>query len=188
MGAPTLETQLRNRVLKVAVPALLAVGVASVAMTSWLLGAADRDSARARAAAALHVIRAESAEGDPLEVAVKEAVESIDSEGVRVAIRAPGLAWRSGAMPMFPSALSLAPGACSELQDAESTPWVACSATSESFDAAVERLSTGSPDPRSALWECSCSLWSGRSDARCAVRLNRSAGWRIGQSRFTTRR
>lgn len=136
MGTPTIEAKLRNRVLAVAVPALLAVGTASVAISSWVLDAADRDSARARTEAALHLVRTEWAEGDALEAAVAETVQSMDFKGVRVAVRGPGLEWRSGASPMLPAALSLAPGGCATLPEG-SSQWVACAIRRDPFDAVV---------------------------------------------------
>ena len=107
MGTATLETQLRNRVLKVAVPALLAVAIASVAITSWVLDAADREAAGARAEDVLRVLRAEIREGDVIEVAAREAVQSVDTAGVRVAVRGPNLPWHLGPQPMPLAALAL---------------------------------------------------------------------------------
>jgi signal transduction histidine kinase len=137
MGTPTLEAQLRNRVLKVAVPALLAVAIASVAITSWVLDAADRGAAQARAEDVLRVLRSEFREGDTIEVAAAEALQSVDTAGVRVVVRGPNMPWRSGAQPMLTGALALGSGACARMQDGESVHWVACLVTDEPFASLV---------------------------------------------------
>jgi len=83
------------------------------------------------------VLRAEIREGDVIEVAAREAVQSVDTAGVRVAVRGPSLPWHSGAQPMLPAALALGSHGCERIEDDHSLPWVACSAASEPFESVV---------------------------------------------------
>src|SRR5277367_6991095 len=59
MGARTLDTKLRGRLLAVVGPALVMVGAASVALVAWALDAADTDAARAKAESALATMHGE---------------------------------------------------------------------------------------------------------------------------------
>jgi signal transduction histidine kinase len=131
MGRPTIEAQLRSRVLKVAVPALLGVGTASGLITFYLLDASDRDLAKARAEDVLRVFRSEVAEGESIEDSANEAVQSVGANGVKAMVWTPSMGWHVGMSPMLPEFEALTPNSCSKARDEHSREWLACSATDE---------------------------------------------------------
>jgi hypothetical protein len=91
MGAPSLESRLRSRLLVVIVPALVGVGAASVALTAEVLDQADQRGAMQHAESTVHRLAFELAtEGDTFDKAAREALEVAASDGVRLAIRETG--------------------------------------------------------------------------------------------------
>jgi signal transduction histidine kinase len=127
MGHPTLERQLRARLLAVIAPALVGVGAAAVAVTAYVLDIADRRTAAARAESALRTLSTEQGEGDSLETAVTEVLGDAEDSGVRVAVRGGALStWRHGIQPVPTSLLLIAAGQCATANDAAGQVWRGC--------------------------------------------------------------
>lgn len=136
MGARTLEAKLTTRLLAVLVPALLAVGLASVALAWWALDAADAETARAQAGSALAAMRAELAEPDPFDRAASEALETMNAVGAAAVLsdRTTGRRYATArAVPPAFAALVEHTGesSCAAGSDAAGQRWRACSAGDE---------------------------------------------------------
>ena len=127
MGARSLETVLRGRVLAFVGPALLAVALASLAITSRALDVVDANAARDRSNAALRMLRAERDEGDDVDVAIREVTHAADADGVRLVMRVSGATREQPTAWPLPSSLrSLGDGSCAYAQDDEGRHWRGC--------------------------------------------------------------
>jgi signal transduction histidine kinase len=138
MGAHTIESRLRWRLLAVIAPALAGVGVAAVAVTAYVLDAADRSAAMERAEAALHALVAERDEGDSFETAAGEVLAGADVDGLRMAVRIhePD-AWRGGVLALPAALLSVKRGGCETARDERGEPWQGCMLQEAGYDVAV---------------------------------------------------
>jgi signal transduction histidine kinase len=138
MGAPSFEASLRRRLLLLVGPTLVAVGVASVMVTSRALKRADRDAARARAAELLRQLDIELNEGDAPEAAAREVLGNADADGARATIRGGTLAREYASATTLPSALAvLHDGACASADDEGGHPWIACASARGGVEAIV---------------------------------------------------
>lgn len=130
MGAGSIESKLRARILIVVAPAVALVAIASVAATAWSLHRADDETAQGRVVASLQALRAEDAERDAPTVAENEVMEEAKAEHVRLAVK------RRGADSFRPAdgqgllLSSLADGACATIVEGAST-WRACAASDD---------------------------------------------------------
>ena len=138
MGARTLEATLRTRLLAVLAPMLAAIALASILLTSRALDALDTDAARARAQAALNMMRAEQAEGEEASVQLREVLLAADADGVRIVLRLtdPPLE-RIGAQPVPAAIASLADGTCGTAEGRGGTVWRGCALKSGTREAIV---------------------------------------------------
>jgi signal transduction histidine kinase len=136
MGAPSLESRLRSRLLAVIAPALVGVGAASVAITAAVLDAADRRAAMQRAENTVHMLAFElNTEGDTFDKAAEEALDVASSDRVRLAMRETASSrWYQGTLPVASSALSLGPEECTTFVDSGEA-WRACLHRGAGFDA-----------------------------------------------------
>lgn len=137
MGGRSLEAVLRARVLAFVGPALLAVGLATLAITSHSLDALDDASARDRALAALRMLRAEQAEGDALDTAVREVMIAAQADGARLVLRVEGSVHVDPAVPSMPEELLGITDRCATARDTVGRHWRACAATDGSAMAVV---------------------------------------------------
>lgn len=126
MGARSLEAILRGRVLLLAGPALVAIAVASLLVTSRALDAVDSEAARERARGALRMFRAELEEGDSVDDALRELVLAAEADGVRIALRAPGATRAPGVKWPIPSAIAALPEGTCGTTDEAGRKWCAC--------------------------------------------------------------
>lgn len=124
MGARSITAQLTRGVLAVVAPALVVVGVASVAVTARVLDRSDAESARTQAKIALRMLHDELAEGDTLPAAAKEVLDAADADGVRMVIRVG--AFSASTRAASPSELSsLRSGVCARVT-VDGAPFAAC--------------------------------------------------------------
>jgi signal transduction histidine kinase len=138
MGAPTIESQLRWRLLAVIAPALLGVGGAAVAVTAYVLGVADRGASMDRAEAAIHALVAEREEGDAFVTAAGEVLAGADVDGLLMAVRSEEhRAWQMGAHPLPKAVFTLGPGECVSAHDEKEEPWEGCLLGGAGYDVAV---------------------------------------------------
>jgi signal transduction histidine kinase len=126
MGTRSLEAGLRQRLLVVMLPALVAVGAMSVILTARLLASADEDAARHVGEDLLRDYRAELAEGDTAQAATDEVVAKVRADGARVVLRgAAGAVAEQDVAPL--GALAAVPmGNCVAGDDASGEAWCAC--------------------------------------------------------------
>jgi signal transduction histidine kinase len=127
MGARTLEASLRLRALLLLAPLLLAVGAAMLVVTNRTLGELQARAARDRGEAALRMLHDEVAEGDDLELAMREVLMTADADRFPIVLRSatPALE-RSGRRAMPAPLAALADGACDGASDDQGVPWLAC--------------------------------------------------------------
>lgn len=125
MGATTLEVRLRWRLVAVMVPALGAIALAAVLVTSRSLQSADDASARAVATGVARTLAAELAEGDAPAEAEHEATRALDPTQARVKISG---AHVSPAAPIAATLLALPSGSCASADDFEAG-WRGCCVT-----------------------------------------------------------
>jgi two-component system sensor histidine kinase MprB len=137
MGARTLERRLRDRLLAVTAPAFAGVAIASVIVTARSLEAADSDVAAMHARGALRMLKDELTEGDPLELALHEAIAETEADGVRIAIRHKDAPVTAGKEAMVGGLAQLAAGSCASAEDERGRAWRACAAEDGDFDAVV---------------------------------------------------
>ena len=108
-------------------PLLVAVAAASIALTAWALGKADRAAARSRAEQALRTYATERAEGDSEANALEQVFAAADADGVRLFLRGKGAERTHGALGLPPpQLLELAPGECGSAGDQQGKAWQAC--------------------------------------------------------------
>ena len=138
MGARTLEATLRTRLLAVLVPVFVGVALASVVLTSRALDALDTDAARARADAALKMMRAEQLEGDAPDLQLREVLLAADADGVRIVLRLsdPPLE-RTGSGPVPRGIAALRDTQCVTAEDEHGVPWRGCAVKSAGLEAIV---------------------------------------------------
>lgn len=136
MGARTLEARLTARLVALAGGVLLAVGLASVAVTARVLDASDTEAARARAARVCEALAREQRDGDSPEEALREAIASEQAAGVLLSVRGP--AGDLAGAAMLPV---LAPGSCETVTGESRQPWRACAARAEDGSVVVAAVS-----------------------------------------------
>ena len=130
MGTRSLEAGLRQRLLVVMLPALVAVGAMSVVLTARLLASADEDAARHVGDDLLRDYRAELAEGDTAQAATDEVVAKVRADGARVVLRGA----EQDVAPL--GALATVPmGSCVAGDDAAGEAWCACHVGDASLNA-----------------------------------------------------
>ena len=123
MGTRTLEARLTRRLLALAGLVLVALGCAAVLVTDHVLDASDTAAARSEAASALDALTRELGEGDRPDEALGEVIAAAQGRGILLVART------GGATKATPGARlldTLAPGACTTIQDERSQPWRAC--------------------------------------------------------------
>ncbi len=113
MGARTLESSLRGRLLLLVAPALVAVAAIAVLVTWRALWAADEDAARTRASALVTAFDAELGEGDPPDMGASEVLAEVTKEGVAATLLddASGRRW-DGGLPLAAEIAALPAGQC----------------------------------------------------------------------------
>jgi two-component system OmpR family sensor kinase len=138
MGAPTLEASLRARLLAFVAPLFVAVGVASLALTSRALDVIDTDAARTRAEAALRMLQTEEAEGDDPELALKEVLLAADADGVRIVLRFGNPPKEMSGAHAVPATLGALPrGVCGTASDDDGASWRGCAVRAGDLEAIV---------------------------------------------------
>ncbi len=135
MGTRSLEATLRARLLLLIGPLLVAVGVAALALTWWVLRDMDRGAAREHAQAALRDFSAERAEGDTESAAAQEVVAAADAAGVRLLLRgAVAHDVRSRLGPLPAQLRELKAGECRSGTDERGGRWEGCVVRGENLD------------------------------------------------------
>jgi signal transduction histidine kinase len=129
VGARTLEAKLTARLLAVVAPALVALGVASVALTWWALDAADTTVLRERAEAARAAMHSELLEPDPFDQAARETIGAMNEVGGSLLVTDPGSARTFESRRPVPGELvATRAGSCAGEEDAAGKRWRACAA------------------------------------------------------------
>lgn len=135
MGAQSLETRLRRRLLGLVAPAIALVGLASVAVTWRALDVADRATARTRAEDLARELRRELDEGDAPEAALREVAGDAETDGLRVALRLGKGERHAESAAALPAELEgLGRGACASARDDRGARWHACAAGAGELD------------------------------------------------------
>ena len=135
MGTRSLEATLRARLLLLIGPLLVAVGVAALALTWWVLRDMDRGAAREHAQAALRDFSAERAEGDTESAAAQEVVAAADAAGVRLLLRGALTRDVTGRLGPLPAELrELKAGECRSSTDELGGRWEGCLVRGEKID------------------------------------------------------
>lgn len=135
MGTRSLEASLRQRLLAVMLPALVAVGAASVLLTARLLASADESAARDAGEDLLRDYRSERAEGDSAEEATSEVVAKARADGARVVLRGGAGASASLDLGTLGPLAAVPSGSCVFGDDAAGVPWCACHVGDASLNA-----------------------------------------------------
>jgi two-component system sensor histidine kinase MprB len=135
MGTRSLEASLRQRLLVVMLPALVAVGAASVLLTARLLSSADEAAARDVGEDLLRDYRTELTEGDSAEEATNEVVAKARADGARVVLRGGAGTSAERDVPILGALASVPSGSCLVGEDAAGVPWCACHVGDASLNA-----------------------------------------------------
>jgi signal transduction histidine kinase len=126
VGTRALAARLTWRFLGVAGTALVAASLASIGLARHALDVNDTEAAADRAVGTLYALDRELGEGDSLEEALREVVDTENADGARVAI------WRQQLLAGREQLPILAPGACTTLNEPGASgvpePWRACAA------------------------------------------------------------
>jgi signal transduction histidine kinase len=125
LGTRALSARLTWRFVAVAGTVLVAVSAAAIGLARHALDVNDTEAAEDRALGTLDALDRELSEGDSLEEALREVVDTEKADGARIAI------WRQALLAGRKELPTLAPGSCTTLAEASSgtpEPWRACAA------------------------------------------------------------